>query len=99
MAADAVTQSNGLAVSVTDSEIIAAQKKSAREFGLLIEPAAAASFAGYLKLAKSKTISPKSKSLLMFTGNGLKDQQTLTTWNVEPKSYLQDEWKQILKIK
>ena len=99
MAADAVTQSNGLAISVTDSEIIAAQKKSAREFGLLIEPAAAASFAGYLKLAKSKTISPKSKSLLMFTGNGLKDQQTLTTWNVEPKSYLQDEWKQILKIK
>jgi len=99
MAADAVTQSNGLAVSVTDSEIIAAQKKSAREFGLLIEPAAAASFAGYLKLAKSKTISPKSKSLLMFTGNGLKDQQTLTTWNYQPKSYLQDEWKQILKIK
>ena len=99
MAADAVTQSNGLAVSVTDSEIIAAQKKSAREFGLLIEPAAAASFAGYLKLAKSKTISPKSKSLLMFTGNGLKDQQTLTTWNYQPKSYSQDEWKQILKIK
>ena len=99
MAADAVTQSNGLAVSVTDSEIIAAQKKSAREFGLLIEPAAAASFAGYLKLANSKTISPKSKSLLMFTGNGLKDQQTLTTWNYQPKSYSQDEWKQILKIK
>jgi len=99
MAADAVTQSNGLAISITDSEIIAAQKKSAREFGLLIEPAAAASFAGYLKLAKSKTISPKSKSLLMFTGNGLKDQQTLTTWNYQPKSYSQDEWKRILKIK
>jgi len=99
MAADAVTKTNGLAVSVTDSEIIASQKKSAREFGLLIEPAAATSFAGYLKLIKLKTISPKSKSLLMFTGNGLKDQQTLTTWNDEPKSYSPGEWKQILKVK
>jgi threonine synthase len=99
MAADAVSKSNGLAISVTDSEIITAQKKSAREFGLLIEPAAAASFAGYLKLIKLKTISPKSKSLLMFTGNGLKDQQTLTTWNNEPKSFSPSEWKQILIVK
>ena len=99
MAADAVTKTNGLAVSVTDSEIIDAQRKSAREFGLLIEPAAAASFAGYLKLIRTNTISPKAKSLLMFTGNGLKDQQTLTTWNDEPKSYSPNEWKQILKVK
>jgi threonine synthase len=99
MAADSVINTNGLAISVTDSEIIDAQRKSAIEFGLLIEPAAAASFAGYLKLLKTKVISTKSKSLLMFTGNGLKDQQTLTTWNDEPKSYSQDEWKQILKVK
>jgi threonine synthase len=99
MAADAVTKTNGLAVSVTDSEILYAQRKSAKEFGLLVEPAAAASFAGYLKLVKSKAISPKSKFLLMFTGNGLKDQQTLTTWNKEPKSFSSNEWKQILKVK
>lgn len=98
MAADAVTKSNGLAVSVTDSEIIDAQRKSAKEFGILIEPAAAASFAGYLKLIRAKTISPKAKSLLMFTGNGLKDQQTLTTWNEEPKSFSPNEWKRILKV-
>lgn len=98
MAADAVTKSNGLAVSVTDSEIIEAQRKSAKEFGMLIEPAAAASFAGYLKLVRAKTISPKAKSILMFTGNGLKDQQTLTTWNEEPKSFSPNEWKQILKV-
>ena len=99
MAADAVIKTNGLAVSVADTEIIEAQKKSAREFGLLIEPAAAASFAGYLKLLKTGIISPKSKSLLLFTGNGLKDQKTLTSWNDEPKSFSQDEWKQILKVK
>lgn len=99
MAANAVTQTNGFAVSVTDYEIIDAQKKSAKEFGMLIEPAAAASFAGYLKLIKSNIISPELISMLMFTGNGLKDQQTLTTWNEEPKSYSQDEWKQILKVK
>jgi threonine synthase len=99
MAADAVTKTNGLAVSVTDLEIIDAQRKSAKEFGILVEPAAAASFAGYLKLLKTKTISPKAKSLLMFTGSGLKDQQTLTTWNKEPKSLSPNEWKQILKVK
>ena len=99
MAADAVTNTNGLAVSVTDSEIIDAQRKSAKEFGILIEPAAAASFAGYLKLVRTKSISPKAKSLLMFTGNGLKDQQSLTTWNEEPKSLSPNEWKQILKVK
>ncbi len=99
MAADALIKTNGLAVSVTDSEIIDAQKKSAREFGLLIEPAAAASFAGYLKLIKSKTISINTKSILMFTGNGLKDQQTLVNWNEAPKSYSSEEWKRILKVK
>lgn len=98
MAADAIIKTNGLAVSVADSEIIDAQKKSAKDFGLLVEPAAAASFAGYLKLSKTGIISPKSQSLLMFTGNGLKDQKTLTSWNDEPKSFSQDEWKQILKV-
>ena len=98
MAADAVTNTNGLAVSVTDSEIIDAQRRSAKEFGIMIEPAAAASFAGYLKLVRAKTISPKAKSLLMFTGNALKDQQSLTTWNEKPKSFSPDEWKRILKV-
>ena len=97
MAADAVTKTNGLAVA--DAEIIDAQKKSAKKFGFLIEPAAAASFAGYLKLLKTGIISPESRSLLMFTGNGLKDQKTLTTWNNEPKSFSQNEWKRILKVK
>ena len=99
MAADVVTKTNGLAISVTDSEILDSQKKSAKEFGLLVEPAAAASFAGYLKLLRTNTISSKSKSLLMFTGNGLKDQQSLTSWNEEPKSFSPNEWKQILKVK
>lgn len=99
MAADTVAKTNGSAISVTDSEIIDAQKKSAKDFGLLIEPAAAASFAGYLKLVRMQAISSKTKSLLMFTGNGLKDQQSLTTWNEEPKLYSPNEWKRILKVK
>jgi threonine synthase len=99
MAADSIINTNGLAITVTDSEIIHAQNKSAREFGLLIEPAAAASFAGYLKAGKNGIISTKSQSLLMFTGNGLKDQHSLSTWNVEQKSYSPNEWKRILKVK
>lgn len=99
MAVNAVIKTNGYAISVADSEIIDAQKISAREFGILIEPAAAASLAGYLKLARTDKISPKAKSLLMFTGNGLKDQASLINWNDEPKAYSTDEWKQILKVK
>lgn len=99
MAVDAITKTNGLAVSVTDTEIIDAQRKSAKEFGLLVEPAAAASFSGYLKLLKTGVVSHKSRSLLMFTGNGLKDQKTLTNWNDELKSFSQNEWKRILKVK
>ncbi|NWF89561.1 MAG: threonine synthase [Ignavibacteriaceae bacterium] len=99
MAANAITKTNGYAISVTDSEIINAQKISAKEFGILIEPAAAASLAGYLKLVRANKISPREKSLLMFTGNGLKDQASLINWNDEPKSYSPTEWKQILKVK
>lgn len=98
LAADAIAKSKGFAISVDDSEIIDAQKKAAREFGILVEPAAAASFAGYLKLLEKKTISGKHKSLLMFTGNGLKDQQSLSNWNIPPKTHSQEEWKRILKV-
>ncbi|MDP4115279.1 MAG: pyridoxal-phosphate dependent enzyme [Bacteroidota bacterium] len=92
MAAEAVENSGGLAIEVSDAEILNAQKKSAVELGLLVEPAASASFAGYLKLLKEGVINPKSKVILMFTGNGLKDPGSVSKWNVEPKALSPEQW-------
>lgn len=80
MAYDAIVKSGGSALSVSDKEIITAQKTAAQNFGILIEPSSAASFAGYQKYFKSVKQGKKT-SLLLFTGNGLKDTSALLNWN------------------
>jgi threonine synthase len=94
MAAHAVKESNGKAVAVSDEEILQAQKFLAQQTGLLVEPAAAASLAGYQKL-KSKGMIPGSQTrvLLMMTGNGLKDVESLINWNPVPDARTAAEWK------
>jgi threonine synthase len=62
---------NGRAVQVTDKEILEAQIELSSKAGLFAEPAAAASFAGFLK--ERKTLSVDSSIVLLVTGNGLKD--------------------------
>jgi len=97
MAAHAVKKSAGDAISVSDEEIIRAQKTAARELGLLIEPAAAASYAGFQLYASLGKIREKDSVLLMFTGNGLKDAVSLEQWNPVPKAKSPQEWKEYLK--
>jgi len=94
MAAHAVKESNGKAVAVSDDEILQAQKFLAQQTGLLVEPAAAANLAGYRKL-KSKGMIPGSKTrvLLMMTGNGLKDVESLNNWNPVPAARTAAIWK------
>ena len=58
-------------VTVTDEDILLAQKDLASTSGLFAEPAAAASYAGFLKTKKS--IPKDNKVVLLITGNGLKD--------------------------
>ncbi len=95
MAADAVIQTKGEAIEVTDEEIINAQKIVAQHFGVLIEPSSAASFAGYLKYLDMKR-EDSHKALLMFTANGLKDLNSLSKWNAAPSIKSAEEWKSIL---
>jgi threonine synthase len=56
----------------------------ARKTGVFSEPAAAASFAGFKKMSKSKVFNPQDKIALIITGNGLKDIKT-------PKKYLKEK--------
>lgn len=91
MASDSITKSKGFGVRVTDKEIIAGQKKIIGEMGILVEPAAAASYAGYLKTQHSN-ISISGTSMLMLTGNGLKDIKSINRIISKPESFTSKEW-------
>jgi len=95
MAAHAVKESNGRAISVQDKEILKAQQFIARQTGLLIEPAAAASLAGYWRMKPE--LPPQSQVLLMLTGNGLKDMDSLKAWNPLPKAHTPQQWENRIK--
>lgn len=72
----AVRQSSGAMISVSDDEIIAAQKTLAAKAGLFSEPAAAASYAGLLKLIDYGSIKNDEEVVILLTGHGLKDIDT-----------------------
>jgi len=62
---------NGRCVSVTDDEILDAQKQLSSTAGLFPEPAAAASFGGFMKLRGE--LDSSADIVVLSTGNGLKD--------------------------
>lgn len=69
----AVTTSGGHTVEVTDEQIWAAQRLLAREEGILVEPAGAASVAGLLTDVNRKQAPPEGTIVVMLTGAGWKD--------------------------
>ncbi len=77
LAARAVEKSGGLAIEVSDQQILEAQALLARNFGLLAEPAAAAAYAGFFQQMEQGKIANDSLPLVLITGNGLKDVQAL----------------------
>lgn len=72
----AVSESGGEFLSVSDDEILAAQRKLASEAGVFAEPASCASFAGVLKLHRAGKLPKGAKITMILTGNGLKDPDT-----------------------
>jgi threonine synthase len=65
---------------VTDEEILNAQRWLARNEGIFVEPASAASIAGFFKSCDSKDVAysfekipPGSRIVCTVTGHGLKD--------------------------
>lgn len=73
----AIYDTDGLAVDVTDEEIIAGQKLLGRTEGVGVEPASAASIAGVIKLRQSGEISADERVVCICTGNLLKDPDTV----------------------
>jgi len=65
-------ESNGTAVSVSDEEIIEAQKQLASQEGIFPAPEGAATLAGLQKLIDLKWVNPEERIVLFNTGTGLK---------------------------
>jgi len=69
----AVRGSKGLMETVTDEEILEAQKLLARLEGIFVEPASASSIAGLKKLVEVGAVSREEEVMCVATGHGLKD--------------------------
>ena len=72
LAKRAIIESKGTSVTVSDTEIVDAQKKLAEMTGIFAEPAAAATLAGLQKLSANEFTTGDS-IVLLITGHGLKN--------------------------
>jgi threonine synthase len=80
----AIYDSDGLAETVTDDEILSAQKLLARTEGIGVEPASAASIAGLKKLVETGSIDKGEQIVCVVTGHLLKDPNTAIDACVKP---------------
>jgi threonine synthase len=69
-------ESGGLIEAVTDEEILEAYRYLAREEGIFVEPASAASLAGVWRLLREGCLEEGTRVVLTLTGHGLKDPAT-----------------------
>lgn len=77
MAVEAVQESVGTAVAITDENILSAQKEFIRKTGILCEPSSAATYAAFKSLLGKNYFNSSGSILLLITGNGLKDIESL----------------------
>jgi len=83
-ALNAIRESHGTAETVTDTEILDAQKTLARVEGLFVEPASASSIAGLKKLVENGEIDKDERVVCVTTGHGLKDPDTAVKMSEKP---------------
>ncbi|HEY8364395.1 MAG TPA: threonine synthase [Haloplasmataceae bacterium] len=74
----ALKESNGIAIDVSDDEILNAMRILARYTGVFGEPAGVTGFAGLLKLKEENLIESNESVALIVSGNGLKDVKSAT---------------------
>jgi len=69
---DAVRDSGGTALTVSDDEMMGSMREMATLEGIFPAPEGAATLAGYAKLRASGFLAPETETVLMNTGTGLK---------------------------
>jgi threonine synthase len=72
---DAIRQSGGTALTVTDEELLAATGRLARLEGIYAAPEGAATVAALKHLTANGTLTPADRVVLFNTGSGLKYQE------------------------
>lgn len=77
MAQKYLKENKGEYIKVSDSDIIQASIMLSHNTGLFAEPAAAAAFAGFIKYYENNLIDENSINVVMLTGSGLKDLNSL----------------------
>lgn len=82
----AVKDSKGSVSTVSDKEILGAQKDLARLEGIFAEPAGAAALAGLVKDLKAGVIDRNSNVVCVSTGHGLKDPNVALSQSARPKT-------------
>lgn len=78
LALKAILQSKGVALDVTDDEIIAAQKLLGSMEGIFAEPASSATIAALKKLTEEGRIDKNDHIICVITGSGLKQPEVLS---------------------
>ncbi len=73
MALKGLYETNGLGVTVTDNEILEAQRFLGSVGGIFAEPASSCAFASLIKAKREGLIKRDDKVVILLTGNGLKD--------------------------
>ncbi|MDP8220190.1 MAG: pyridoxal-phosphate dependent enzyme [Candidatus Stygibacter frigidus] len=76
----------GISIKVSDHSILQASKELAAKYGLFAEPAAAAAYAGYLSYIEKFQLKENSRNLVLLTGSGLKDVNTVSEQIKLPRS-------------
>ncbi len=85
LAAKAIKESNGLAITVSDADILTAELKVAKLEGVFAEPASSAAVAALQKL-KTSQISADSSVVCLITGSGLKATDVLQALTKKQKA-------------
>jgi threonine synthase len=72
-ALNAIHESGGMMIDVSDAEILAAMRLLAERTGVFGEPAGVTSFAGLMKLRQTGKLSGSEQAVCIVSGSGLKD--------------------------
>jgi len=86
LAIKAIRESDGLALPVSDSEILAAELRIAKLEGVFAEPASSATIAALEKLVEKSKISCDSSVMCLITGSGLKATDVLQALTKKQKT-------------
>jgi threonine synthase len=82
----AVKESGGSVSTVTDGQILEAQKNLAKKEGIFAEPAGAAALAGLIKDIEAGEIDRASSVVCVSTGHGLKDPDVAISQSAKPRT-------------